>query len=189
MRVAGAVRRGERGVTLMVVLVALVVIGLAAGIAGRATSSLLQQEREAELLFRGDQYRRAIERYHKAKHGSAAGMYPNKLEDLLRDPRSVQIKRHLRQLYKDPFSGGDFDLIQQGGEITGLSGGATSLGVIKGVRSSSQLKPFKEDGFPRVYEAFRGADTYSKWEFIYEPPRLQPGQAVTPAAPPANLPQ
>lgn len=188
---AGAVWQGERGVTLMVVLVALVVIGLAAGIAGRATSSLLQQDREAELLFRGDQYRRAIESYHKAKHGSAAGMYPNKLEDLLRDPRSLQVKRHLRQLYKDPFSGGDFDLIQQGGEITGLSGGATSLGAIKGVRSTSQLKPFKEDGFPRVYEAFKGATSYNLWEFVYEPPRLQPGQPGTapPAAPPANLPQ
>lgn len=164
----------QRGVTLIVVLVALVVLGLSAGIAGRTWSSLTQQEREEELLFRGDQYRRAIASFYQVKHGSAPGMYPNKLEDLLRDPRSLQTRRHLRRLYQDPFGGGDFVPIRQGSSVSGLGGSGTALGGIKGVQSGSSLQPFKQDGFAKEYEGFRGAARYEQWQFVFEPPAETP---------------
>ena len=42
-------------------------------------------------------------------------------------------------------------------------------GRITGVRSNSKLEPFKKDGFPEEYEKFEGAESYSSWEFVFEP--------------------
>ena len=61
---------------------------------------IVQADREAELLFRGQAYRRAIESYYRAN-----GVYPRALEDLLKDPRFPS-KRHIRSLYPDPMGKG-----------------------------------------------------------------------------------
>ena len=53
-----------------------------------------------ELLWRGDQYRRAIESYYTKAHAGVAATYPRTLEDLVKDPRSLQTLRHIRQLFK-----------------------------------------------------------------------------------------
>ena len=55
---------------------------------------------EAELLYGGNQYRRAIERYYV----SGPRQFPRALEDLLKDPRKPGTERYLRKLYIDPLS-------------------------------------------------------------------------------------
>lgn len=169
----------QRGVSLMIVLVMMVVMGLAAGMAGTAWKDAMQREREAELLWRGDQYRNAIGSYYKVAHAGAQGAYPPRLEDLLKDPRSLQTVRHIRRLYKDPMTGEDFEPVRQGGQISGIPGASQSLGAIRGVRSTSKLGPFKKDGFAEEYEKFKDADEYSDWEFVFEPkaPAAQPTPA------------
>ena len=171
----------QRGVTLMVVLLMMVVMGLAAGIAGNTWKNVMQREREEELLFRGDQYRRALESYFKAAHAGAKGAYPRSVEDLLKDPRSLKTLRHLREAYKDPFTGEDFELVQEGGTVTGLPGAAQSLAGIRGVRSKSGLEPFKKGGFRAPYEDFDGAEAYSDWKFVFVPAQAgQPGATQPP---------
>lgn len=145
----------ERGVTLMVLLVAVVVLGLSAGIAGTTWKAIMQQAREEQLLFSGDQYRRAIDSYYAAGT-EGVGSYPLKLEDLLRDPRFPGKVRHLRRLYPDPMTGGDWELITDPG------------GRILGVRSTSTASPFKTDGFPEIYVKFENAKTYRDWEFLHQ---------------------
>jgi type II secretory pathway pseudopilin PulG len=177
----------QRGMTLFTVLFAVMVIGLMLGLAGQTWSQVMQREREEELLFRGDQYRRAIESYYAIGHGGQ-GNYPRSLDDLLKDPRSLETKRHLRKLYLDPFTNEKFELIGAGGTVEGESVTAQSIGRIKGVRSTSPLAPFRQDGFPEEYAAFKGASHYNKWEFIYTPkkelPQLQekllPNKPATP---------
>jgi type II secretory pathway pseudopilin PulG len=156
--------RNQRGATLMVVLVMVAVMGLVAGLTGTTWTTIMQRAKEEELLFRGDQYRRAIESYYQARHGAAPGALPTKLEDLLKDPRALQSVRHLRRLYADPMTGDDWLLIKDAG------------GRIRGVKSASNLEPFKKDGFPEGYEKFRGAERYSDWEFVYQAPA--PAKAV-----------
>lgn len=165
----GAGVNNQRGVTLLVVLVMVVVLGLSAGLAGQTMSSLMQREREAELLWRGDQYRKAIGNYFASSAQGAVALkaYPQRLEDLLRDPRSLATKRHLRRLYPDPMTGEPFQIIKDPG------------GRLVGVRSASEDVPFKKDGFPVEYEEFRDAETYSAWEFRYAPPKEQPGTKQT----------
>jgi len=177
----------QRGIGLMVVLLMVVVLGLAAGIAGSSWKTVMQRVREDELLFRGDQYRRAIESYYNAQHGGQRGLLPSTLDDLIKDPRFPSTKRHLRQLYKDPMTGQEFEVIKD----------QTAAGRIKGVRSSSEDEPFKKDGFPKEYEKFVGVTSYKNWEFVYEPPKQatrrapttgQPGQSeTTPVGPGGSL--
>jgi type II secretory pathway pseudopilin PulG len=163
--------RNERGMTLMVVLVAVVAVGLAAGITGSIWSTITQRERETELLWRGNQYREAFKSYFETKHGGAKGQYPTSLEQLVKDPRSLAPLRHIRRIYKDPMTGEDFALIKQGQHIVG-------------VYSSSDLEPFKKDGFSEENESFAGASHYNEWQFMYAPKaaRNQPKGAGTPAA-------
>ena len=161
MRCAGLRHCGdERGAALLIVLFTVVVLGLAIGMAGSSWKSVVQRAREAELLWRGDQYRLAIKSYVEVKQGRA-GTYPQKLEDLVKDPRSLTPVRHLRRLYPDPMTGGDWVLVKD------------PAGRITGVRSDSDLEPFKQDGFPEEYKKFEGAGSYRNWEFVYEP-KVQP---------------
>lgn len=158
MRAAGFRPPGdERGAALLIVLVMMVVLGLAVGIAGSSWKTISQRAREAELLWRGDQYRKAIKSYYEVKHGRGGGLYPRKLEELVKDPRSLAAVRHIRRLYPDPMTGEDWDPVKD------------KSGRIIGVRSSSNLEPFKQDGFPAEYDAFTGSESYSRWEFVYEP--------------------
>lgn len=170
----------QRGMTLFTVLFAIIVIGLMLGLAGQTWSQVMQREREEELFFRGDQFRRAIASYYATGHGGAQGNYPRSLEDLLEDPRSLQPKRHLRKRYLDPFSNGEFELISAGGNVEGESAAAQSLGRIKGVRSNSPLTPFRQDGFKEEYATFKGATAYSKWEFVYTPTTALDKKTATP---------
>lgn len=165
------VLKNERGLTLFTVLLAVVVIGLMLGLTGQSWSDLMWHEREDELYFRGDQYRRAIQSYYEKAHGGA-GRYPTELKFLLEDNRFPQKVRHLRKLWSDPVTGGEWEPILAGEQQNG----------IKGVRSRSTRKPFREDGFPEEYKNFVGAESYAKWEFIYEPLKQQAqAQGVTPA--------
>jgi len=161
--------QNQRGVALLIVLVTVVILGLSMGIAGSTWRTTVQKAKEEELLFRGDQYRRAIGSYYEKAHAGTQGVFPNSLEDLLKDPRSLEKVRHIRKLYKDPMTGEDWVLIREGGKLSGTITASAGAGRIIGVRSSSDLEPFKKDGFPKEYEKFKDAEKYSDWEFVYEP--------------------
>lgn len=164
----------QRGFALLAVLVMVVVLGLALGLAGNSWTDIVQRSREAELFWRGDQYRKAIGAYYGVRHGGQIQMYPAQLEDLVKDPRSPGVKRYLRRLYPDPMTGGDWVLIKD------------PNGRIKGVRSSSSRKPFRQAGFPKGYENFEGREKYSDWEFVYTPATPVPGGRPTPPKPGAT---
>lgn len=161
--------QNQRGATLIVVLVIVAILGLSLGIAGSSWRTIVQRTKEQELLFRGDQYRQAIGSYYKMPHAGAQGAFPTRLEDLLKDPRSLQTVRHIRKLYKDPMTGEDWVLIRQGGTVGGTVTASAATGGIIGVRSSSDLEPFKKDGFSKENEKFKDKEKYSQWEFVYEP--------------------
>jgi type II secretory pathway pseudopilin PulG len=156
----------------MVILVMLVIMGLSMGIAGSTWKTVMQRAREQELLFRGDQYRRAIKSYTEVRHGGSSGQLPSKLEDLLKDPRFPGTKRHIRKLFKDPMNGEEFVIIKD----------PRFGGRIKGVHSSSAEEPFKTDGFAEENEKFANASSYQDWLFVFEPP-VPTGAKKTPTVP------
>ncbi len=50
---------GQQGAILLLMMVMVEIMGLAAGMAGQSWRSTMQREREAELLWRGQQYQQA----------------------------------------------------------------------------------------------------------------------------------
>ena len=131
----------------------------------------LKREKEDELLFAGDQIRRALTRYAMSAPGGER--YPRRLEDLLRDPRYPLPRRYLRQIYRDPMTpDGEWTLVKTGD-------------FIMGVRSQSDAEPLKTAAFRLADRAFEGKEKYSEWIFmVVEPARVTRARtATTPAAP------
>jgi type II secretory pathway pseudopilin PulG len=131
-------------------------------------STLVQRDREEELLTVGNEIRRAIENYYLNSPGTKK-QFPPKLEDLLKDPRQLQIKRYLRKLYLDP--------------ITGKPewGTVSAAGGITGVFSLSTHEPIKKSGFSAANATFENAKRHRDWRFVYVPVAATPPTNPKPA--------
>lgn len=135
-------------------MVLFITLGLGKLLEDVATTS--KRSRETELLYIGNLYRDAIRQYSQSTP-LGAKPYPEKIGDLLRDPRYPVIRRYLRRLYPDPVTGKAFVLVT-----------APDGGVI-GVRSGSLRKPVKTKGFRAEQMGFSKAESYQQWEFSYTP--------------------
>lgn len=173
--IVGKRRSNQGGFTYLMMLAAVVVLGLVVGAATTVTTRVMQADREAELIFRGIAYRDAIKSYYEA--GRTAGRpvtYPRTLEELRSDPRFPN-KKHIRALYRDPFSDskGEWVLVRT------LDGG------IGGVASKSSAEPLKKANFPKELEKFQNAGAYTDWVFEYVPPKIAIQPQTSPAQPPS----
>jgi type II secretory pathway pseudopilin PulG len=167
----GTSRGRHAGFTYIALLAAIVIIGISMGAAGKYWSYVKQRDREEELLFRGNQYRQAIARYYFAKLPNA---FPPTVEQLLKDDRFPQGKRHLRQQYLDPFTGEDFELIRD----------MTKGNRITGVYSKSDKEPLKKADFSEDDKEFENKKEYKEWKFLFTAPAAQPGRPGAPAVRP-----
>ncbi len=110
-----ASRWSEQGYNLVILMVLVTLMNIAIAVALPTWSNVAKREKEEELIFRGFQYAEAIRVFQK-NHGRL----PISLEELVeREPRSI------RQLFKDPITGGDWGLLVQGGP----GGGANATGT------------------------------------------------------------
>ncbi len=141
--------RGQSGFTYLTALLVVAVLGAGLAAAGTIWSHARQRDREAELVWVGEQFRTAIALYYNRSPGSVK-RYPASLEDLLEDRRFLTVQRYLRRIYPDPMTGK-----VQWGLIAAPGGG------IMGVRSISEKAPIRT-----VKEVKR----YSDWQFVYSPP-------------------
>ncbi len=153
-------RRRGGGFTYLGFLVFVAVAGAGHAAFGVIASHAAQREKEAELVFRGNQYREAIASYHRKE-----SRYPQSLEQLLEDKRYPMPVRHLRKPYPDPMTGkADWALVE-----------APGGGGVMGVHSRSEEVPVKTGNFPLKYEGFEKAKTYGDWKFVHSPSGLAPG--------------
>jgi len=144
-----------RGFTYLGVLFIISVLGLTAAMASVVWSTAQRRENERQLVFAGRQFQAAIERY--AQRSQAAPLrYPRQLEDLLRDPRALNVVRDLRQIYDDPMTGD-----KQWGLIKLTDGG------IVGVHSLSDHSPLRGN-FSATDDSHASGETYRDWRFIAE---------------------
>lgn len=91
------IQNGEKGATFITILVGLFVLAIFLLMAVEPASTVMQREKEAELIFRGEQICEAIRNYQK-EHGGAS---PNELKELLKQgPKKIP---YLRRLYRNPF--------------------------------------------------------------------------------------
>lgn len=156
------------GFTYMTILFVVAIMGAGLALVGEVWHTAAMREKEAELLYAGNQYRKAIERYYL----SGPQQYPRSLSDLLKDPRKAGTERYLRKLYPDPITGGN---------EWGLS--KAPDGGVMGVYSLSAQKPLKSANFRARDNELTGASVYSDWKFIFAPaPQPAPKPAVKPPA-------
>ena len=152
----------------------LVLIGVGALGAAEVWATALKREREAELLFIGEQYRRAIAEYWKVSPGRRA--FPPSVDSLLTDERFPNPVHHLRRVYRDPMTDtGEFEVVKQ------------ANGVV-GIHSTSQDVPIKKAQFPKAYKQFEQAENYAQWQFVFVPAGANnlstvPGQLPPPSTP------
>ncbi|RKU02088.1 hypothetical protein C7H84_16010 [Burkholderia sp. Nafp2/4-1b] len=161
-------RRGrQRGLVLLALLIALMLMSIALAGALDVWSLQRRREQERQLLFVGDQYRRAIVAYYRVGR-----VYPQTVDDLLVDTRFAIPMHHLRRAYPDPVSGkNDWSFLWRGDRFYGVS-------------SSSDGAPIKRAGFPERYRDFEGIETYRQWKFLYLAPGLAASaDEASPAAP------
>jgi type II secretory pathway pseudopilin PulG len=125
-------RTSERGFSYLLLLFVLLLSGVALAALGENLGVGLQREREAELLWRGAEIARALDRYH-AVAVSGVSRYPATLEALVEDRRLTDPRYHLRRLYLDPYSGrADWALLrdEQGG-IVGVHSRSPALALAR----------------------------------------------------------
>jgi type II secretory pathway pseudopilin PulG len=151
----------ERGVTYLMLMFVIVLIGIATTAAAKQWKAVVQREREADLLAKGIEIQNALALYSatiKAGRVVPGEVYPQTLADLTRLP-----KPYLRKVYRDPMGSGDWEYVR------------APTGGIMGVRSRSRAKPFRQRNFPLAVRHFEGRASYYDWVFQHPSPSSAPG--------------
>ena len=169
-------RLRARGVVLLALLLVLALGSIGLMAAADVWSVTRQREREQELLYVGDQYRQAIQRYYYGAPPGGGRALPTSLEALLDDERYPVPIHHLRRLYPDPITGSnEWGLLQAGQGISG-------------VYSLSEAQPIKQAGFPTIYQIFADKSSYRDWVFAFVGPRRSGIGIPVPVPPAASAP-
>jgi type II secretory pathway pseudopilin PulG len=190
-------RRSDRGYAMAALLVMLAVMSVVMGMAMPVWRTVIQREKEEELIFRGRQYARAIQLYQR----KFANAFPASVDVLVE-------QRFLRRKYKDPMTkGGEFQILYQGTlaqqRAAAMAGrGATSPGAqtqtgMAGTISSpltTQGSPFGSQAAgpqggvvgvaskskEKSIRVFDGRTVYSEWQFVWtQPASARPGAPGT----------
>ena len=152
MRVDRDVRH-DGGYAMVALLIAMSVMAVMMTMALPVWTTAARREKEAELVFRGEQYARAIALFQR-KYGNAI---PPNLDVLVNE-------KFLRKKYKDPITGDDFQLLTPGPPIPGQAGpapaarggGASAQGA--GTRAVQQMR-LEMERLARAAENARRAAT------------------------------
>src|SRR5262245_9348700 len=97
--IRGSAGAGSAGYAMAALLVALAVMAVLMSVALPVWRHDAQREKEEELIFRGQQYVRAIRLFQMRTQG-----LPTRVDDLVQ-------QRFLRKKYKDPITNEDFEYI------------------------------------------------------------------------------
>ena len=157
-------------------LVSLAVMSVLMSVALPVWRHQATREKEAELVFRGEQYARAVALY-RVKNGNN---FPPSIDVLVQG-------RYLRKKYLDPITQKDFDIIAAGAQTTQQSGqgpgrGGMQPGGGRGVTPSrppvtgpSGTQQFGTSGIMGVHSKsqetsiriYKGQNRYDQWNFVF----------------------
>lgn len=188
----------QSGYALIVILLLLAFVLISLSVAVTPVLTQAKREKEDELIFRGQQYQRAIGRFYRK-----FGRYPLKMEELIR----TNDRNFLRRPYPDPMTpDGNWRIIRVGpaGQLVGskhqqkapapsqqpgaqrgqpasaaspgsgssMGSGGVSYPIVGVASTSDQLSIRVYDGYMR----------YDQWEFIYDPAKeaLKKAAGATP---------
>jgi type II secretory pathway pseudopilin PulG len=179
----------ERGYAMAAVLVAVAIMGILLSVAMPVWRHEARREKEAELVFRGEQYARAIALF-RYKNANIPNVLPPSIDALVDG-------RFLRKKYKDPMTeDGEFVLIGMGSQQPGIQpgGGAPTPGFggntggrggNTGGRANTPTQPqtpqpnqpnmpvaggmmgVRSKSTETSLRTYRGATRYDQWQFTF----------------------
>ena len=161
-------RNGERGFTYLLLLFAMAAGGVALAALGEQWVTLMQRDREAELLFRGREIAAALASW---RDSTPAGqpVAPEDLQQLLTDTRTTPPRHHLRRLYTDPFTGqADWLLLRD------------DQGRITAVASRSRQPALARPRLPQRAPVSSHRPSVGDW--LFEPPEAVSAEPPSPSA-------
>ncbi len=198
---------------MLAILLALMLLLLGMTVSAPVIAQQIKRDREEEMIRRGRQYARGIQRYYRK-----FGRYPAKLEDL----ESTNNLRFLRRRYKDPMTeSGEWRIIHLGearpragqpfggatgqpgqpvlpgaqpaGGMTGGQAGATQPGQPAGDSLSGRrfgggpIVGVASESEEKSIRELDGKTHYNEWEFVYDVSQdlgaRLPGQPGQPGVP------
>ena len=147
--------RRARGFAYIWTLLLVAFMGVGLVVASELFATAARRDKERELLFIGHEFRNALGRYYDSTPADGRPRYPLTLQELLKDPRFANARRHLRRVYADPVTGkAEWGLLRQDGRIVGI-------------HSLSPIRPIKQDNFLDEDASLRRKPRYSDWQFTY----------------------
>ena len=154
----------QRGFAYILLLLAIAALGAISSQVVSLGASTSRRDAEQALLQIGAEFDAALRSYAAVPLNAAApapnARGPRTLEELLKDPRTPSIRRHLRQIYADPLTGKtEWGLVKD------------NAGFITGVYSLADGQPIKRSFFAVTQAHFEEADSYSKWVFGFSTPQ------------------
>lgn len=173
----GSPRHHQQGFTYLGLIILVTVLGLVGAATLKIDALLRRADKEAELLFVGAAFADALTSYAAATPPGQPTQPPS-LKELLRDPRSPAVRRHLRKIYIDPMTGStDWGIVWM----------ADGKGVL-GVYSKSPAQPLKIANFDAKLVGFEGKQHIYEWHFVGTgpQPRVPPAAPLVPPAPVAQ---
>lgn len=168
--------RSQRGYAMAALLVGMAVMAVVLSVAMPAWSTLSRREKESELIFRGQQYARAVTLFQRR----FPGQFPPNLNVLLDG-------RYLRKRYRDPMTAdGEFQLVLVGQPVPGQAAtpAAPGAGAARGVQPGQQpgrggavfqpAQPGGQTGIMGVVSKstgdalriYNGRQKYNEWAFV-----------------------
>jgi type II secretory pathway pseudopilin PulG len=156
--------KASRGFAMAALLVAMSVMAVMLSVALPAWSHLIRREKEEELIFRGNQYARAINLYQR-KYANAS---PANLDVLIKE-------RLLRKKFKDPLSpneDGEFQMLYLQNQSTlggpGARGAGSSTGGSMGPSPSGRgaIIGVTSKNTGQSIRPYKGKTRYNEWQFI-----------------------
>lgn len=144
----------QRGFTYLGLMLIVASMGAALAATAQVWSTVVQREKERELLFIGEEFRKALKGFAAGARNTSERS-PRTINDLVKDPRYPDTRRYLRKLYIDPMTGKPGWGLQK-----------DTKGGIVGVFSLSEAKPRKVAEFSSKDRDFEGKIKYSEWIFL-----------------------
>lgn len=145
----------QSGAAYLVVLFLIAAIAISLSVVSQHDATIQLREKERDWLFIGQQYQQAIQSYYE-KSPDGIKKLPTTLEELLLDKRFLQPVRHLRKLYPDPLTGGEWMIIRDEGNF------------IVGVYSASQIEILSKN-LVKDFASEEAVQSHADVKFIVKP--------------------
>lgn len=149
-----SVRPRQGGFTYLGLIILVTVIGLVGAATIKVDALLARAAAEEQLLDIGAAFSAALESYAAATP-QGQPLQPPTLQELLKDPRTPGLRRHLRKIFVDPVGGS---------AEWGIVYLADKTGVVA-VYSLSQRQPLKIGNFDARFQGFENKAHIADWKF------------------------